>query len=229
VPPRFAYWTILIDNMPTAFRAREAQELVPTLTQLKRTNKDVVMKWFARGRLWESHEQEREDFQRRKRARMQSPGSARRDVGHGRDERRGKDWRPGGEHKDPRARFDREKRRRDKREQRDEQRDARHSRSDRPRPDRPRDSRPLGPKDERRGKPNAGRPIGRPTGDRPRSGQQPFRRPQGARPWSSKPPQRGANKPVTASQPAPRPVGTAREPEPQTEGTVKKPEPPEHS
>jgi hypothetical protein len=95
VPPRFAYWTILIDNAPTAFRARDPQELLPTLNQLKRTNKDVVMKWFARGRLWESQQDERDDFQRRKRA--PRPQRTR--------EQRGRDWRPGGAHKDPRARF----------------------------------------------------------------------------------------------------------------------------
>ena len=66
VPPRFASWTILIDNAPTAFRAREAEELLPTLNQLKRKNKEVALKWFARGRLWESQQQERDDFQRRK-------------------------------------------------------------------------------------------------------------------------------------------------------------------
>jgi len=54
MPPRFAYWTILIDNAPTAFRAREAQELLPTLNQLRRTNPNAVMKWFSGGRLWES-------------------------------------------------------------------------------------------------------------------------------------------------------------------------------
>jgi hypothetical protein len=98
VPPRFAYWTILIDNAPTAFRAREAAELLPTLNQLKRKNKDVVLKWFARGRLWESQQQERDDLQRRKlRARTPAPKGA--------HEKRGRDWRPGGAHKDPRARF----------------------------------------------------------------------------------------------------------------------------
>ena len=91
MPPRYAYWTILIDNSPTAFRAREKEELVPTLHQLRRTNKDVVMKWFARGRLWESRENERESWQRRK-----APAEA---------ETRSRDWRPGGEHKDPRDRF----------------------------------------------------------------------------------------------------------------------------
>src|SRR5262245_31925033 len=103
MPPRFAYWTILIDNAPTAFRARDPQELLPTLAQLKRTNPTAVMKWYARGRLWDSMEQEHEDFRQIKVR-----------------EKRDRDWRPGGDHKDPRARFDKEKRRRDKREQRAE-------------------------------------------------------------------------------------------------------------
>jgi hypothetical protein len=59
MPPRYAYWTILIDNAPTAFRAREQSELLPTLQQLRRTNKNVVMKWFAKGRVWESPEEAR--------------------------------------------------------------------------------------------------------------------------------------------------------------------------
>lgn len=85
MPPRYAYWTILIDNLATAFRAREKDELLPTLTQLRRTNKDVVLKWFARGRIWESREAEiaAREKQREKRAR---------------------DWRPGGTHEDSRKR-----------------------------------------------------------------------------------------------------------------------------
>src|SRR5205823_5011319 len=50
MPPRYAYWTILIDKGPTAFRARDKDDLLPTLNQLRRTNKDVELKWFARGR-----------------------------------------------------------------------------------------------------------------------------------------------------------------------------------
>ena len=57
MPPRYAFWTILIDGKPTAFRAREKEELLPTFQQLRRTNKDVVFKWFARGRLWETPEE----------------------------------------------------------------------------------------------------------------------------------------------------------------------------
>jgi hypothetical protein len=89
MPPRYAYWTILIDQKPTAFRARDREELLPTFNQLKRTSSDVVMKWFARGRVWESPEAER--------AARRTPKAPR--------EQRGRDWRPGGLHKDPRSRF----------------------------------------------------------------------------------------------------------------------------
>jgi hypothetical protein len=92
MPPRYAYWTILIDQKPTAFRAREREELLPTFNQLRRTSSDVVMKWFARGRVWESPEAER--------AAQQAPKQ---------QERRGREWRPGGLHRDPRDRS-REKR-----------------------------------------------------------------------------------------------------------------------
>jgi hypothetical protein len=105
MPPRFAYWTILIDDAPTAFRARDPQDLLPTLNQLKRKNANVVMKWFARGRLWESQQQEHDDFAQRRQRKLSVPKSSDRHAG----ERRGRDWRPGGDHKDPRARFDKRK------------------------------------------------------------------------------------------------------------------------
>jgi len=87
MPPRYAYWTILIDQKPTAFRAREREELLPTFNQLRRTNSDIVMKWFARGRVWDSPEAER--------AAQQAAKSK---------EQRGREWRPGGMHRDPRDR-----------------------------------------------------------------------------------------------------------------------------
>lgn len=92
MPPRYVFWTILIDGQPTAFRAREKDELMPTLHQLRRTNTDVVMKWFARGRLWESPEAE-----------IAAQTAVRRQP----REKRGPQWRPGGAHADPRARFKR--------------------------------------------------------------------------------------------------------------------------
>jgi len=89
MPPRYAYWTILIDKKATAFRAREREELLPTFHQLKRKNADVVMKWYARGRLWES------PIEAQAALRAPNPPA----------EKRGAGWRPGGEHRDPRERF----------------------------------------------------------------------------------------------------------------------------
>jgi hypothetical protein len=94
MPPRFAYWTLLIDNGPTAFRARDAADLLPTLNQLKRKNPNVVLKWFSGGQLWESPEAATE-------ARRRRPAPA--------VEKRGPAWRPGGKHADPRDRFRKKK------------------------------------------------------------------------------------------------------------------------
>jgi len=134
VPPRFVYWTILIDNAPTAFRARERDDLLPTVAQLRRRNADVVLKWFAHGRLWASPDEER-------RAAAARPREA-----------RGRDWRPGGEHKDPRARFKEaeRKRRQEKRAHRFEKKQAAGPRPDR-RPSRP--YRPPPRKDRRQARP----------------------------------------------------------------------------
>src|SRR5205814_1372331 len=95
MPPRFAYWTILIDDKPTAFRARDREELVPTFVQLRRTNPHVSLRWFARGSLWDNPEQ--------------AQWAARHPVPP--REKRNRDWRPGGEHADPRARFAKSSRR----------------------------------------------------------------------------------------------------------------------
>src|SRR5206468_2358362 len=111
MPPRFAYWTILIDRKPTAFRARDQQELLPTFHQLKRTNKDVVLRWFARGKLWESPDAERAAWRGR------NAGDA--GIPRDRDKAaRGRDWRPGGQHREPRQHF------RDQKKQRNQERRA---------------------------------------------------------------------------------------------------------
>jgi len=93
MPPRYVYWTILIDDKPTAFRAREQEELLPTFNQLRRTNPVIALKWFAHGRLWDSPDQAEW-------ARHNKPVLR---------EKRGPDWRPGGRHEDPKARFKRKK------------------------------------------------------------------------------------------------------------------------
>ena len=91
MPPRFTYWTIIAGGQPTAFRAATQDELLPTLRQLQSKQPDAVLMWFARGKLWPSEEAAAMAL------RMEREGAAR--------ERRGPDWRPGGEHKDPRDRF----------------------------------------------------------------------------------------------------------------------------
>jgi len=91
MPPRYAYWTILVDNVPTAFRATTREDLQPTFEQLRRKHPSAVMRWFARGTLWDSPEH------------AGRPGRETR-------ERRDKGWRPGGEHRDPRERFELERR-----------------------------------------------------------------------------------------------------------------------
>jgi hypothetical protein len=158
MPPRFAYWTILIDDKPTAFRARDKEELLPTFTQLKRTNQNVTVRWFAQGQLWDSPEAQR--------AAGRKPKFA--------GDKRGPDWRPGGSHKDPRDRF--KKKNRPERAWSDGDASRRRDRDT------------LGPPREPRtwhDKP-AGPPLAKPPspggGGRPRTDQT-----GPARPWTSKP------------------------------------------
>ena len=54
MPPRYAYWTILVDNQPTAFRAGAKEDLLPTFNRLKAKNPSAVMMWFQNGKLWPS-------------------------------------------------------------------------------------------------------------------------------------------------------------------------------
>src|SRR5688572_27626092 len=92
MPPRYSYWTIIVGGQPTAFRAATQEELLPTLKQTQVRQPDAVMKWFARGKLWDSPEAASEAMRAGR-------------FGEGGGERRGAGWRPGGEHEDPRAKF----------------------------------------------------------------------------------------------------------------------------
>lgn len=196
MPPRFVYWTILVDNKATAFRARDREELLPTLNQLRRRNADVVMKWFARGRLWESPEAERAI------ARAPRPP----------EEKRGQDWRPGGQHKDSRDRFKRKngdnatrgasvghRGAGERKPWRDKPAGGapRGNRSSSGRPpsgasrgDRPWSAKTAGAPGEKR--PWRGRPGGSPRGDQPpwtnKASKPPGSAPRGDRPWSNRPP-----------------------------------------
>src|SRR3954470_23602508 len=82
MPPRVSYWTIIAGGLPTAFRAAEREELLPTFTRLKAKQPDAEMKWFARGKLWASPEEAREQLDRRRNPGQQS----RRDTRAGRAE-----------------------------------------------------------------------------------------------------------------------------------------------
>lgn len=92
MPPRYAYWTIVAGGLPTAFRTAEREELLPTFKRIQEKHPDAEMKYFARGRLWASEEDAR------------AAAEARRAPDR-RPESRGRDWRPGGEHRDPRQKF----------------------------------------------------------------------------------------------------------------------------
>ncbi len=100
MPPRYAYWTILVDGQPTAFRAAEPDELLPTLKRLQVKQPGATMKWFERGRLWESRDEAKdklgEGYTVGPDGALVPPDAA---AG------RGKGWRPGGEHKDPREKY----------------------------------------------------------------------------------------------------------------------------
>jgi len=86
MPPRFAYWTIIAGGLPTAFRAADREDLLPTFRRIQEKHPDAEMKWFARGKLWTSPEEARADRDRPL-------------------ERRPRSWRPGGDHRDRRESF----------------------------------------------------------------------------------------------------------------------------
>jgi hypothetical protein len=93
MPPRYSYWTILAGGLPTSFRAADRDDLLPTLRRLQERHPDAEMKWFQRGKLWESPEAARSDSRK--------PNVP-----------RDRDWRPGGEHRDPNEIFRKNKRER---------------------------------------------------------------------------------------------------------------------
>jgi len=132
MPPRYAYWTIIAGGLPTAFRSATLEDLLPTFQRIRERHPDATMKWFARGKLWDSPEdaQVRRDDSRGHRppGRNASKGPDRRS-----EEKRGRDWRPGGEHRDPRQKFvDAQKAKNAARRQERWQRKAEPTRGNRP-------------------------------------------------------------------------------------------------
>lgn len=89
MPAPHAFWVIVDGATPTAFRAKQRETLIPTLKQLQRTQPNVSLRWFDRGRLWDSPLAARDALRARRLARPE----------------RRPEWRPGGNHVDPRERF----------------------------------------------------------------------------------------------------------------------------
>jgi hypothetical protein len=159
MPPRFVYWTIIAGGLPTAFRATEREELLPTFKRIREKHPDAEMKYFARGRLWASADEAKQEADA---VRARAP----------RGDARGRDWRPGGEHRDPRQKFKDAKKKRnlDWRKERFERRQAPGIES---------------PREKPHGDPLR-RPAGRPPGhERTPGGPPRDRKPGGGRPWDA--------------------------------------------
>jgi len=63
VPPRYVYWTIIVDGQPTAFRAASLEDIMPTFNRLKEKHPTAELKWFQHGKLWPSRH-DAQDFMR---------------------------------------------------------------------------------------------------------------------------------------------------------------------
>jgi hypothetical protein len=65
MPPRYAYWTIIVDDQPTAFRAGALEDIMPTFNRLKEKHPSAKLMWFQQGKLWLSRIDAREAMQMR--------------------------------------------------------------------------------------------------------------------------------------------------------------------
>jgi len=63
VPPRYVYWTIIVDGQPTAFRSGSLEDIMPTFNRLKEKQPSAELKWFQNGQLWASRH-DAQDFMR---------------------------------------------------------------------------------------------------------------------------------------------------------------------
>jgi hypothetical protein len=167
MPPRHAYWTILVDGQPTAFRAAEVDELLPTFNRIKQKHPSAVMRWFQRGKLWESRDAAlaamRAGFKVWSGGRLAPPRRARgeNDGPDASREVRDRGWRPGGDHRDPRERFEQAKKARWRRFK-DKVRAKSESRVSGPARQEPAGNRPpRGAADRQRGKQSSTRPLRR--------------------------------------------------------------------
>jgi 23S rRNA pseudouridine2605 synthase len=120
VPPRHAYWTIIVDDQPTSFRAHDVEELLPTFNRLREKHPNAQLKWFERGQLFDTRDAAREQGFGQGERRWEGPRPDRDDERDAHTHRtapraprapgapaapRDKTWRPGGEHRDPRQKY----------------------------------------------------------------------------------------------------------------------------
>ena len=87
----------MVDDQPTAFRAKDPDELLPTFNRLKEKHPSAVMMWFQGGRLWRSR-LEAHDAAAAPREEARKKEAAERPP-------RDRKWRPGGTHQDPRQEY----------------------------------------------------------------------------------------------------------------------------
>jgi len=92
MPRHHSFWVILSGTTYTSFRASTRDALLPTFRQLQRTQPDVSLRWFENGRVWESPEAARAAVVAARFAKKPAT--------------RGPQWRPGGAHVDPRAKYE---------------------------------------------------------------------------------------------------------------------------
>src|SRR4029079_10683203 len=163
MPPRHVYWTIIYGNQATSFRAATHKERLPTLKQLQSRHPDAVLKYFARGRLWNSAEEARAPYDDRrrdhrwdKRPRQAQPREDRPRQDRPRDDR----WNKGPQQDRPRQ------------ERPPGDRWNKGPGQDQPREDRPRQDRPPGDRW------NKGPQQDRPRQERPRDDRRPLDRPR---------------------------------------------------
>ena len=63
MPPRYVYWTIIVDGQPTAFRSGSLEDIMPTFNRVKEKQPSAELKWFQYGQLWPSRH-DAQDFMR---------------------------------------------------------------------------------------------------------------------------------------------------------------------
>ena len=79
MPPRYNYWTIILNEKPTAFRAYKREDLMPTYRRLIAKHPSAALVWFSKGRFWSSPEEEqssgRKEIHKNRASRRQREGS----------------------------------------------------------------------------------------------------------------------------------------------------------